>query len=240
MKNNKYSPVWPHSEIKEVFPNIFYVMGMNITTHDNIQFQHSRNMIIIRDNDKLSLINTVRLNEETLSKLDSLGQVENIVRIGSFHGRDDAFYLDRYKATLWALEGMQHQDNRTTDILLTPSGKKPFTDCSFFTFETSKHPEGILHIAKEGGILITCDSIKNWVAADQFFSADSAKLYSEQGFFGVATISNVWREPCGIQSSDFIRLKTLKFKHLISAHGEPLLDNAYEAVVNTIYKIYGV
>jgi hypothetical protein len=240
MENNQYSPIWAHSEITEIFPDIFYVMGTNITKHNDIEFQHSRNMIIIRDNGKLSLINTVRLNEKGLSALDALGKVENIIRIGAFHGRDDAFYLDRYHAKLWALEGMQHQNNRLADILLISNGTMPFTGCSLFMFETSVHPEGILHIAKEGGILITCDSIKNWVAPDPFFSADSAKLYKEQGFFGIATISNVWKQACKVQSSDFLRLKALKFKHLLSAHGEPLVNNAYEAVTKTIQKEYGV
>jgi hypothetical protein len=238
MENNQYSPAWPHGEITEIFPNIFYVMGTNITKYNNIEFQHSRNMIIIRDNDKLSLINTMRLNPQSLAALDSLGKVENIIRIGAFHGRDDEFYLDSYDAKLWALAGMQHQNNRLADVLLKPNGAIPFTDCSVFIFETSQHPEGILHIAKAGGILVTCDSIKNWVSADQFFSDDSAKFYEKQSYFGIATISNVWKQACQVQSADFVRLKSLKFKHLLSAHGEPLLNNAYEAVTKTIQQEY--
>src|ERR1700730_7586030 len=101
METNKYSPVWPHSQIKEVFPNIFHVTGTNITKHKNIVFQHSRNMIIVRDNERVSLINTVRLSDQGISSLNSLGKVENIIRIGAFHGRDDRFYLDRYNAKLW-------------------------------------------------------------------------------------------------------------------------------------------
>lgn len=234
MSHAPYSPVWPHSEIKEVFPNIFYVTGSNITKHNNIELQHSRNMIIIRENNTLSLINTVRLNDQGLSTLDSLGKVENIIRIGTFHGRDDAFYLDRYHAKLWALKGMQHQNNRPADFLLTLGGEKPFSDCSIFIFETSQQPEAIIHINKEGGILVTCDSIKNWLKPDQFFSTDSAKIYKAQGFFGEATITNIWKEATQVQSSDFQRLKLLKFKHLLSAHGEPLLNNAFDAVTKNI------
>jgi hypothetical protein len=238
MEINPYSPVWPHGGITEVFPNIFYVMGTNITQHNNIEFQHSRNMIIIREQNKLALINTVRLNEEGLKALDSLGQVEKVIRIGAFHGRDDSFYLDRYKAKLWALREMQHQNNRPADVLLETQGEMPFADCSLFIFETSKQPEGILHLSQEGGILVTCDSIKNWIAADPYFSETSAKLYQEQGFFGRATVSKVWQEACQVQLSDFERLKSLKFKHLLSAHGEPLLNEAYEAVSQTIKKEY--
>jgi hypothetical protein len=235
-----YSPAWPHSAILEVFPDTFYVVGTNITTHNNVELQHSRNMIIIRDKGKLSLINTVRLDDNGLSELDALGTVENVVRIGSFHGRDDAFYMDRYPAKLWALEGMHHQNNRATDICLTSKGEMPFTGCSLIVFETSQHPEGILHLDREGGILITCDSIKNWEAADAYFSAESAKLYEAGGLFGTATISNVWKEACKVQPSDFEKLKALKFKHLLSAHGDPLLNSAYEAVCERILSDYGV
>jgi hypothetical protein len=234
-----YSPTWSHSEIKEIFPNVFFVTGTNITHHNNVKLQHSRNMIIIRDNDSLSLINTVRLDDKGLAKLDALGEVKNIIRIGAFHGRDDAFYLDRYDATLWALKEMNHANNRETDIQLIPNGQMPIPNCSLFIFETSKYPEAILHIAQHGGILITCDSIKNWLAADEFFSDETAKLYKEQGFFGSASISNVWKQACEVKSSDFDRLKTLTFRHLLSAHGEPLLNNAYELVAKTIGQEYG-
>jgi|SRR6185437_11260380 len=235
-----YSPVWPHSEIKEIFPNIFFVTGTNITHHDNAKLQHSRNMVIIRDNGKLSLINTVRLDDKGLDCLDALGDVNNVIRIGAFHGRDDAFYLDRYDAKLWALEGMIHEDNRNTNIHLTSNGQMPIPNCSVFIFETSRFPEAILHISQQNGILITCDSIKNWLAPDQFFSTETAKLYQEQGFFGAASISNVWKQACNINSSDFRRLKTLEFRHLLSAHGAPLLNNADELVAETISKEYEI
>lgn len=233
-----YSPAWPHGEIKEVFPHIFYVTGTNITKHNNIEYQHSRNMIIIRDHERLSLINTVRLNNNGLAKLETLGKVDNVIRIGAFHGRDDAFYLDRYHAKLWALKGMQHNNNRPTDLLLAPNEKMPFPACSIFIFQTSIHPEGILHIDREGGILITCDSIKNWTKADKFFSAESAKSYAEQGSFGTATISPIWREACQVNPSDFMRLKSLKFQHLISAHGEPLINTAHEDLTQSIMQTY--
>jgi hypothetical protein len=235
-----YSPAWPHSQIKEVFPNIFFVMGTNITQYNNDELQHSRNMIIVRNNSKLSLINTVRLNDKGLAELDALGKVENVIRIGAFHGRDDAFYLDRYHAKLWALAGMKHADNRLTDVELIPNGQMPFPKSSLFTFETSVHPEGIMHIAQEGGILVTCDSLKNWIMPDQFFSEKTAKWYEEQGFFGAGNISPVWKQTTQTKSDDFVRLKKLKFRHLLSAHGEPLLDHAYELIAKTIEQEYGI
>ena len=49
-----YSPAWSHGKIKEIFSNIFMVSGTNITRHDNMELQHSRNMVIIRNGNKLS------------------------------------------------------------------------------------------------------------------------------------------------------------------------------------------
>lgn len=229
-----YSPAWPHTDIQEIFPDIFFVMGMNKTHYNGMDLQHSRNMIIVRHDNKLSLINTVRLNDKGLAALAKLGKVENVIRIGSFHGRDDVFYLDNYPAKLWAIKGMEHANNKTADIELTPNGQMPFPDCSFFLFETAIFPEGILHINKHDGILITCDSVKNWLAPDTFFSDDTAQLYKRQGYFGSATISNVWKQATDVQASDIARLKLLSFRHLISAHGEPLLNDAHEKLLKTI------
>lgn len=236
----QYSPAWAHGELKEVFPNIYFVMGTNVTTHEGIALQHSCNMVIVKNGNELSLINTVRLNDQGLAALDDLGQVTNVVRIGAFHGRHDAFYLDRYPAKLWALKEMKHDNNKSTDCELIVNGKMPFPDCSLFFFETSIHPEGILHIKQEGGILVTCDSVKNWTCIDDYFSEETGKLYQELEFLGSATISKIWQQACQIQAQDFARLKILSFKHLISAHGEPLRDVAFEKLALTIKQEFEV
>lgn len=231
---------WPHGEIREIFPDIFLVTATNITQYQGVDLQHSRNMVIIREHDCLSLINTVQLSEDGLTTLETLGSVKNIIRIGAFHGRDDHFYKQRYGAKLWALKGMQHEGNITTDIELILDGQMPINDSSFFLFETSQHPEGIIHLNRENGIIITCDSIKNWVTADPFFSPETAALYQQLGFFGPASISAIWKQACQVDASDFARLKNYKFQHLLSAHGEPLLHNAHELVADSILKEYGI
>ena len=197
-------------------------------------------MVVVKHANELTLVNTVRLNDKGLAALDKLGKVTNVVRIGAFHGRHDAFYLDRYQAKLWALKGVKHDNKKYTDIELIADGKMPFPDCSLFVFETSVQPEAIFHVNREGGILITCDSVKNWTTIDAFFSEETGKLYENLGFFGVATISKIWQQACAIQAQDFARLKSLHFKHLLSAHGEPLLNEAYEQLAITIKKEFGI
>ncbi|MFN7097544.1 MAG: hypothetical protein ACK4PR_08300 [Gammaproteobacteria bacterium] len=75
-----YSPAWPQSEIKEIFPDVFIVIRVNKTNYNGVNLQHSRNMIIIRENNNLSLINTVRLTVNGLAALDKLRKVKNIIR----------------------------------------------------------------------------------------------------------------------------------------------------------------
>ncbi len=83
---------------------------------------------------------------------------------------------------------MSHENNRVADVKFIPNGQMPVPNYSIFIFETSKYPEGVLDIAQKNGILITCDSIKNWLAPDTFFSTETVTLYQEQVFFGAASI----------------------------------------------------
>lgn len=234
------TPAWPHGKINQIFEDVFFVSGTNIVVHEGVELQHSRNMIIVREERKLSLINSVRLTEEGLRVLEQLGRVDKVIRIGAFHGRDDAFYVNQYQAALWALPGMQDQHGCPIDIELTEQGPQPFTECSVLIFKTAQFPEAVLYIQRQGGILVSCDSIKNWLSADAYFSEQTAAAYQAQGFFGRATISKVWQQAMAVNASDFERLKALHFRHLLSAHGEPLLDSAYQDVCNTIKQEYGV
>ena len=233
------SPAWPHGDIEEILPDLFMVTGTNITVYNNVTLQHSRNMIIVREAGKLSLINSVRLSEQGLHALGTLGQIDNIVRTGAFHGRDDAFYLDRYQVPRYLVDGMQNTDQRPTDIILQPHGHMPFSGCSFYPFTTAHQPEAVLHLARHGGILISCDSIKNWLGPDAFFSPETATLYQAQGLFGAASISAIWLQACKVQAADFNKLATLEFQHLFSAHGAPLLHDAHEQLTHSINLVFG-
>jgi hypothetical protein len=235
-----YSKAMPHGDIKQIFTNIYFVTGTNITIYNDVALQHSRNMTIIRSDNDLTLINTVRLNEDGLKSLDTLGVVKNVVRIGAFHGRDDAFYLDHYHEKLWALSGMQDEKGHVTDVELIKDEAMPIKFSSLLNFETAKFPEGTIHVDQEGGIIITRDSIKNWLAPDEYFNPESAKLYQEQGFFGPASISKIWIDVTQVKPSDFEKLKQLHFCHLLSAHGVPLLNDAYQKVAYSIKKEFNV
>lgn len=236
----QFTPLWPHGEIREIFKDVFFVTGTNKVHHEGHEIQTSRNMVIIRSGSELTLINTVRLNDEGLRKLDSLGKVAHILRIGAFHGRDDAFYRNQYpNSLLWTLKGMTYENGLKSDRDLIPGGTMPFSGSSLFIFETSQLPEGILHIEREGGILVSCDSIQNITSTDDFYSSETAQSFHSQGLIKPANITPIWLGATHTKATDFYRLlKTMQFKHLLTAHGEPLINIAFEQLSETIECVF--
>jgi len=232
----------PHSNIQQVLPEVFFVTGAMETVLMDMDWRFSRNMIIVRENDSLILINSVRLTEEGLAELDQLGTVTDIVRIGSLHDKDDAFYTERYaSAEYWGLEDFPNQEQmpRVTKPLIE-GGDLPISDASLFTFKTTKLPESILCLDREGGILIACDALQNWLEPDEFFSPESTAVMTEMGFFTPANIGPVWMKFAEPEAEDFVRLKKLTFNHVLCGHGEPLKDNAYQEFSATFKKIFDI
>ncbi|HWN69816.1 MAG TPA: hypothetical protein VNM90_19375 [Haliangium sp.] len=235
-----FAPAMPHGDIEEVFDEVFFVTGTMRAIFGGSTWQFSRNMTIVRDQGQLTLINAVRLDDAGLAALDRLGKVTNVIKLGSMHGLDDAFYVDRYGAKLWALPGLTHESGLATDIELVPGGPMPFSGCSLFAFETSSRPEGILRLDRAGGILIAVDALQNWHGPDRFFDETSSKLMAQYGFFQPANIGPGWRQAANPQGSDFARVKQLSFRHVLCAHGEPLRDTAHAAFSDRFQREFGV
>lgn len=239
-ESNQFTPAWPHGDVVEIFPDIFFVTGTNKVHHEGTDIQTSRNMVIVRHGTDLTLINSVRLNNEGLAKLNTLGTVKNIMRIGVFHGRDDAFYRQHFPSSkLWVLQDMVYENALKADHYLTCTDRMPIPGCSLFLFETSLHPEGIVHLDREGGILISCDSIQNISTTDEFYSKDTAQFFEAQGLVKPANISPLWLGATQTKATDFERLlKSFTFQHLITAHGEPLLNDAFPMIKETMNRVF--
>lgn len=227
-----FPPALAHSGIEEIFPDVFFVTGTMKATFTGADFQFSRNMIVVREGTALTLVNTVRLDAEGLAQLDGLGSVKNIVKLGTFHGIDDPYYIDRYGAKLWALPGMSGENGLSVDVVMT-ADSLPFAGCKLFSFETSKQPEGLLLIEREGGVLIACDSLQNWVEADRFFDEASATTMAGIGFLVPANIGPGWLHACTPQARDFDAVLELDFKHLLPAHGRPIKGDAHSQLAQT-------
>ena len=232
-----YPPAFHHGDLQQVFPDIFMVSGTSIFEFNGSAIQKSNNMVVVRSGDELTLINTLRLNEDGIAALQKMGHVKHIVRIGAFHDRNDAFYRNRYRAKLWAIRGMKHKDDHQADREVASGDAGPIPDSTFFVFETTMFPEGILCLEREGGILITCDSVKNWTHVDSFFSDETGQEFLKQGLIAQANIDAVWRSAMNPQARDFQRLRDISFKHLLSAHGEPLLVHAKQQLLPLLEKL---
>lgn len=236
----QYRDAMPHGHITQVFPDVFFVTGSMSNEFFGSMWQFSRNMTVVREGDKLTIINSVRLDDKGLAELDALGKVVNVVRIGDMHGVDDPFYVNRYGATYWALPGMTPHGDLKANKTLVPGGEMPFSNCSLFVFETSKRPESILRLDREGGIMIACDSLQNWVEPDEFCLKDTVEKMSGMGFFTAANLGPAWMHVCAPQAEDFKRLKQIPFKHALCGHGVPLLNTAQQAYHETFARVFGV
>lgn len=237
---DQFPPALAHGRIEEVFPGVFFASGAMETVLQDIDWKFSRNMTLVRDGERLIILNSVRLDEEGLAALERLGRVTDVVRLGSLHGRDDPFYVDRYGAEYWMMPGMEHETGLKATRTLTPDAPLPITDASLFEFSTTRIAEGILCLDRAGGILIACDALQNWLAPDEFFSDASRELMQKMGFFTPANIGPVWLQRAAPTRDDFARLKALSFKHTLCGHGAPLRDTAHEAYGVTFKRMFGI
>lgn len=226
----------PHGMFSEVLEDVFFIQGQIRPDFGGpTTFQFSRNMTVVRDGGNLTLLNTMRLDEEGLAALEALGSVKHIVRLGAFHGRDDAFYLDRYPdATFWAAAGTPFERGELAAQPLVDGDEGPCEGSQIFLWKTGKTPEAILCLERHNGVLITCDSLQNWTEADAFFDDASAERMAEMGFFAPANVGPGWYNASAPQKSDFQRVAAMRYKHLLSAHGRPLLHEAKPAVDKTL------
>jgi hypothetical protein len=233
-------PALSHGNLEEIFPDVFFVTGSMETVLMGDNWHFSRNMTVLRDQGALTLINAVRLNDGGLRQLDALGRVVNVVKLGSLHGRDDAFYKLRYSATFWALPGMKHGHGLVAEKTLVDDGETPFHGCGVFTFRTTKSPECILRINRSGGILVACDSLQNWDAPNEFFSEESRQRMAQMGFFQPANVGPLWMQLNEPRGEDFARLNELSFRHVLCGHGAPLRDVAKEAYSERFHRLFGI
>ena len=235
---DQFPAAWPHGDLEEVFPDVFFVTGTMKTELMNAPWHFSRNMTVVRDGDALTLINSVRLDDAGLAKLDSLGRVTNVVRLGALHGHDDAFYKARYGATYWAPPGAPEKHGAVADKALVPGGESPIAGSTVFAFATANLPECILHIDRAGGIVVACDALQNWETHDEYFSDESRQNMTGMGFFQRGNFGPMWmmvNEPGG---EDFTRLLEFKFRHALCGHGQPLRDIAHEAYSDRYRQVF--
>ena len=234
-----FPPALAHGPLREVFTDIFLVTGAMHGLIGGAPWQFSRNMTVVREGDQLTLINALRLDDAGLAQLERLGRVAHVVKLGALHGRDDAFNVAHHGATFWALPGMTHDEGLLPDKLLVPGGEMPFAGCELFAFATTRQPEGILRVDRDGGVLIACDALQHWPAPDEFFADDTRRIMQDMGFFHGANLGPVWMQINEPRAEDFARLEQLEFRHVLAGHGAPLREHARDAFAATFRRVFG-
>src|SRR6218665_873433 len=87
--------------------------------------------------------------------------IKNIIRLCDFHGLDDQFYIDQYKASFWSQESHSNYAELLPDKVINTTVKSPVQNSKFFIFASAKFPEAALFL-EDHQLLITTDSIQYW------------------------------------------------------------------------------
>jgi len=232
-----YPPAYPHDEIKNLYPGVYLLHG-SIKMGPGMRM--NRNMVILQHDGELTLINPVRMDDKGLASLDALGIVKRIMRLGDFHGLDDAFYLDRYQCEFWSQEGQETYKLPKATTWITSTSETPFPNAAFFLFESARFPEAAL-LLKEHQLLITTDSVqyhKDW----SYFTWFTKFAFKLLGFKLGINIGPPWIKRVtpkgGSMKPDFDKLLTLDFDALVAAHGLPLKSGAKTALAEELQLVF--
>ena len=233
-----FAPVYAHDPIEQIADDVFMARG-GLKLNPIIKI--SRNMAIVRRGDELTLVNPIRLSEAELRRLDALGTVRHIIRLGAFHGLDDPFYMARYRPTFWCQAGGSTYPEPPIDHVLTEDNELPIDNAKLFCFRNTNQPECALLLATGGGLLLTCDAIQHY--GDYSNNNMPARMIMPFiGFPKTTLIGPVWLKlmtPKGATlRSEFERLFELEFDSLLSAHGTLLDTGAGEAVHAAIARAF--
>ena len=227
-------------KLEQIFEDVWWAWG---TTRFGPGLLFPRNMFIVREQGELVVIHPVLLPEPEQARVDALGPVKHIVRLGAFHGMDDARYVERYRPTVWAPPGVDHAESITAVSELRPDVELPLGGSRVFAFEGSRAPEAAVLLERHGGILITCDSVQNWEDTSGC-SILGAVMARAMGFRGRACIGPGWRKMCEPKDGAgfaraFDALLELEFRHLLAGHGRPLVDTAKSDLAANVRSLYG-
>jgi len=233
-----YPPPYPHDPIEPIADDVFMVRG---SIRMNALMRITRNMAILRHGDGLTLIDPIRLDPSGEAQLRNLGHVKRIFRLGCFHGLDDPYYVDTFKAEFWSQVGGTTYTTPAVDRELTESMELPFPDAELFCFQGTVQPESALLLKKAGGILLTADAIQNY--GDYRHNNLPARLVMPfVGFPKRTIVGPIWLKIMtpkgGSLRSEFDRLLRREFDHLLSAHGSYLRTGAHAAVTAAVRRSF--
>jgi hypothetical protein len=231
-----FPPALPHGPIREVLPQAYLVTG-TCAMPGPLPVRFSRNMSIVREGERLVLINSVRLGDEGLAALDALGRVTDVIRLAANHGMDDPFYKERYGAKVWAVRGQRYTKGFDTsaettyfaaDVEMDATTTLPLADASLHLFHSTP-PEALLVLRRDGGTVVSGDCLQNWAEPDAYFSFLGKAMMRLMGFLRPHNIGPGWLKQCKPPREELRGVLGLEFSNVLTAHGAAVIGNARES-----------
>jgi hypothetical protein len=235
--SKSFTPVTPHGELTKVMDNVYVVQGSY-----NMAFGVliGRCMTIVKQDDELTILNSLRVNEDVEAEIKKLGTVKNVVRMCASHGCDDTYYTETFPdATYWSLEGVESPKNcKKCDKVLTEDGEKPIPD-SKVILPKFKIPEAVMWIPNQGGTLISVDFLQNTLDLGAYTTRGGKFMTKNMGFMGPCKCVPLFRMLNGTDYWDDVeRILDLDFENLLTGHGEPKIGGARPIVVENLKKTF--
>jgi hypothetical protein len=225
----------PHGDITEVLPGIHVVTG-TVSLPGRLPVRFSRNMTIVREGERLVLVNSLRLDDARLAALDALGKVTDVVRIAANHGMDDPFYKDRYGAKVWVVKGQRYTSGFDTasptvyfepDVEADANTPLPLAGARLHVIRSTP-PEALMVLDRHDGIIVAGDCLQNWATVDAYFNVVARVMMRVMGFVKPHNIGPAWLRQGKPDLSDIRAILDLPFTKVIPAHGSPVLARAPE------------
>lgn len=238
--SHDHPPAERHLPLSECLPGIWLAaseISMGIPLGLKIRF--SRNMVAVLQADGWVLLNPVRLSESAEAELLAKGPIRHAVRLGTFHGRDDAYYVERFGVNFWAVAGKQSYAGPPISHPVTEDGDFPIAGAQVVIFRDARQAECVVYLPGQK-LLITCDSVQHY-EKDPLISPLGKLVMKPMGFFTPCVIGPMWLKQMtprgGSLKPDFERILALDFDNLISGHGTPKLGGAKAALAANVAKL---
>jgi hypothetical protein len=201
-----------------------------------LPIRFSRNMTVVRNGDRLVLVNSVRLDDNGLAALERLGKVTDVVRLAANHGVDDPFYAERFGAKVWVVKGQRYTagfDTSSPKTYFTPHHEMDATTAlpierARLVVIDSRPPEGMLLLSDHGGVMISGDCLQHWAAPDEYFSWLGGAMMKMMGFVKPHNVGPGWLKQGKPPKEQLRSLLEMSFANVLPAHGAPVLGEALD------------
>jgi hypothetical protein len=235
-----HPPASHHLPLRECFPGVWLAssaVSMSIPLKLTIQF--SRNMVAVLGSDGWVLLNPVRLSDAAEAELLAKAPFKHAARVGTYHGRDDRYYVDRFGVEFWAVPGVHSYAEPPNTRAITEDGPFPIPGAQVVVYKNAVLAECVVCLPQHR-LLVTCDSVQHY-ENDTLISPLGKLVMYPMGFFTPCVIGPIWLKAStprgGSLRGDFERVLALDFDHLISGHGTPKIGGAKAALARNVERL---